>query len=92
MTSIQILSPEERAKTARELYRKVDEAIISGEAISLIYNALKDAEDAAYERAAAIALNPGFIEATDTDWDGGVNFAKRFIHKAIRDLKSQEPA
>ena len=33
---------------------------------------------------AEIARNPGFIEARDTDWDVGVNFAKRFISDAIR--------
>lgn len=42
--------------------------------------------DEAYERAANAAENPGFIEAQDTDWDLGVNFAKSFIAAAIRRL------
>ena len=36
------------------------------------------------ERCAKIAENPGFIEARDTEWDEGVNYAKRFIAAAIR--------
>lgn len=36
------------------------------------------------ERCAQIAENPGFIEARDTEWDEGVNFAKQFIAAAIR--------
>jgi len=36
------------------------------------------------ERCAKIAENPGFIQAQDTEWDEGVNYAKRFIANAIR--------
>lgn len=36
------------------------------------------------ERCAQIAENPGFIEARDTEWDEGVNYAKKFIAEAIR--------
>lgn len=36
------------------------------------------------ERCAKVAENPGFIEARDTEWDEGVNFAKTFIATAIR--------
>lgn len=36
------------------------------------------------ERCAKIAENPGFIQARDTEWDEGVNYAKRFIAAAIR--------
>lgn len=36
------------------------------------------------ERCAKIAENPGFIQAQDTEWDEGVNYAKRFIAEAIR--------
>lgn len=36
------------------------------------------------ERCAKIAENPGFIQAQDTDWDLGVNYAKKFIAAAIR--------
>jgi hypothetical protein len=45
------------------------------------------AQAAIYEVAWAcskVAENPGFIEARDTDWDQGVNYAKRFIASAIR--------
>jgi hypothetical protein len=38
----------------------------------------------AYEDAAKVAESPGFIEARDTEWDAGVNYAKRFIADAIR--------
>jgi len=38
----------------------------------------------AVESCAAIAENPGFIQARDTEWDEGVNYAKRFIAAAIR--------
>lgn len=44
--------------------------------------------DEALERAARTAENPGFIEAQDTEWDLGVNFAKKFIAAAIRRLAS----
>lgn len=37
------------------------------------------------ERYAKIAENPGFIECRDTDWDDGVNFAKKFIAAKIRE-------
>lgn len=36
------------------------------------------------DRCAALAENPGFIEARDTEWDEGVNYAKKFIASAIR--------
>lgn len=36
------------------------------------------------ETAARIAENPGFIQARDTEWDEGVNYAKRYIAAAIR--------
>lgn len=38
------------------------------------------------EAAARVAESPGFIEARDTDWDAGVNYAKRYIAAAIRAL------
>ena len=38
------------------------------------------------ERCAKIAESPGFIQAQDTEWDEGVNYAKRFIAAAIRGL------
>ena len=34
-----------------------------------------------------VAENPGFIEAQDTEWDLGVNFAKKFIAAAIRSAR-----
>ncbi len=36
------------------------------------------------ETCAKVAENPGFIQARDTEWDEGVNFAKEYIAKAIR--------
>lgn len=36
------------------------------------------------DRCAALAENPGFIQARDTEWDEGVNYAKRIIAEAIR--------
>lgn len=44
--------------------------------------------DRALKEAAAIAENPGFIEAQDTDWDLGVNYAKGFISEAILRLRT----
>lgn len=44
------------------------------------------------EAAAQVALNPGFIEARDTEWDVGVNSAKRYIAAAIRALPLPSPA
>jgi hypothetical protein len=38
------------------------------------------------EECAKIAIDPGFIEAQDTEWDEGVNYAKAFIAQAIRAL------
>jgi hypothetical protein len=43
------------------------------------------------EGCAAIAENPGFIQAKDTEWDEGVNYAKRFIAKAIRAALESKP-
>jgi len=43
-----------------------------------------------FEECAAIALNPGFVEAQDTEWDEGVNYAKAFIAKRIRALAQKD--
>ncbi len=48
------------------------------------------AEVAATERAAKVAESPGFIQARDTEWDEGINHAKRFIAAAIRDNRHAE--
>ena len=40
--------------------------------------------------AAEVARNPGFIEARDTEWDAGVNDAKRIIAAAITALMEGE--
>lgn len=42
--------------------------------------------------AVKVAENPGFIEARDTEWDEGVNYAKRYISNAIRLLSQGEKA
>jgi hypothetical protein len=47
----------------------------------------REAEARERERCAKIAENPGFIQAQDTEWDEGVNYAKRFIADAIRASK-----
>lgn len=57
----------------------------------IIAQAIRQACNEKLEEAARVAENPGFIEATDTDWDLGVNFAKPFIAKAIRTLKETTP-
>lgn len=36
------------------------------------------------EQCARVAENPGFIQAQDTEWDIGVNYAKAYIARAIR--------
>jgi len=48
---------------------------------------LEQALIAERERCAKIAENPGFIQAQDTEWDAGVNYAKRFIANAIRNAE-----
>lgn len=45
------------------------------------HEALKVAE--AVMGCVEVAGNPGFIECRDTDWDEGVNYAKRFIKQAL---------
>lgn len=49
-------------------------------------SALAQARKDALLDAAKKAENPGFIEARDTEWDEGVNYAKRFVAAAIRAL------
>lgn len=44
----------------------------------------------AIEECARIAEDPGFIDARDSEWDEGVNFAKRYIADAIRRLQVAE--
>lgn len=44
------------------------------------------------EDAAKVAENPGFIEARDTEWDEGVNYAKSYIAAAIRLLSQRGKA
>lgn len=82
-----------RAELAAERERYAAERKLCEEALAA---AIKDTADkvvpmirqavaAERERCAKIAEeNPGFIEARDTEWDEGVNFAKRFIAAAIR--------
>lgn len=52
--------------------------------IPLALTAIRNAIRAENERCAGVADNPGFIEARDTEWDVGVNYAKRYIATAIR--------
>lgn len=51
----------------------------------------QQARDQALEDAAKVALDPGFIQARDSEWDTGFNDAKRVIAHAIRALKEQRP-
>jgi len=54
------------------------------EALQITAHAVFEAILIERERCAKIAENPGFIEARDTEWDEGVNYAKTFIANAIR--------
>ena len=56
----------------------------------LMSAAITQAENEKLEEAARVAENPGFIQARDTEWDMGVNYAKPFIANAIRSLKSKD--
>lgn len=42
------------------------------------------------ERCAEVAECPGFVQARDTEWDTGFNYAKRIIAAAIRKLGESE--
>lgn len=42
------------------------------------------------ERCAEVAEDPGFVQARDTEWDTGFNYAKRIIAAAIRKLGESE--
>lgn len=42
------------------------------------------------ERCAEVAECPGFVQARDTEWDTGFNYAKRIIAAAIRKLGERE--
>ena len=42
------------------------------------------------ERCAEVAECPGFVQARDTEWDDGFNYAKRLIAAAIRKLGESE--
>lgn len=57
--------------------------IVMGHAESIRYM-VAQAIAAERERCAQIAENPGFIQARDTEWDIGVNYAKQYIAMAIR--------
>lgn len=43
------------------------------------------------EEAAKCAEQPGFVQARDSEWDDGFNYAKDFIARAIRNLKVPNP-
>lgn len=55
--------------------------------MAYLVQAIRQAENDKLEEAARVAENPGFIQARDTEWDMGVNYAKPFIANAIRALK-----
>jgi hypothetical protein len=87
------MSPEQRAKA---LFVAVMEAGIRDEAEALIASAIRETENAAYERAAATAENAGGT------WSGSrcveqaiqeaaIDDKASEIAAAIRSLKSQEP-
>lgn len=49
---------------------------------------LQQEHDEAYERAIDLVENGLFIEAQDTEWDLGVNFAKKVVIEELRRLAS----
>ena len=49
-----------------------------------MFRVIREEVDRECERCALIVENPGFIQARDTEWDAGVNFAKMFIATAVR--------
>jgi hypothetical protein len=70
------------------IWKIVKEAANLEVTVEKLAAALRDAENAAYERAAHVALNI-WMDAHDTDFDVGVNTAKRTIATAIRPLKGE---
>lgn len=63
----------------REMNRQIGEMLAKIERLRALVNSCAD-----------LAENPGFIQAQDTEWDEGVNYAKRFIAKAIRRALQEE--
>lgn len=49
-----------------------------------IFRVVREEVERERDRCARLAENPGFIRAQDTEWDEGVNYAKRFIANVIR--------
>src|SRR5882672_4090104 len=76
------MHPRDLARSGMAYDEKLAGRIIDDQAteIEQLQQALKDE----CERCAKIAENPGFIQARDSEWDDGVNFAKAFIADAIR--------
>lgn len=71
----------DRAEVAGKHAGVTEEApILGNQQISEYHRGFRDG----IMQAAEIASNPGFIQGRDTEWDEGVNFAKRFISGAIR--------
>jgi len=65
------------AKAVNALASNVADAILA---------ALPGASVEVIEQCAKVAENPGFVDARDTEWDLGFNYAKKYIAGAIRAL------
>ena len=82
---------DELEKMAREIVSKLPCngdvcTMLVRSSATIIADALRQVRREALEEAAKVAFNPVFIQARDTEWDEGVNYAKRFISNAIRNL------
>jgi len=87
-----VASPLEAAKYALSIQSLAFEAAtllsaLASRAQTAEAVAAKSREEA-LEEAAKVAESHGFINARDTDWDGGVNFTRKFIAEHIRARKS----
>lgn len=78
-------SPEERANKIWGLWRKSRHEGRTLPLRSLIAQAIREAEDAAIERAARLALNQ--VKFASDDWGQGHSVAAAGIANAIRALK-----
>lgn len=82
------MTPEERARKILgiikrpDAYTEIDVGHIAG--------AIREAEQSAFERAAKVAEEQPIIYARDTEFDDGVNVARKEIAQSIRDLGKQE--
>src|SRR3954447_22878961 len=85
-TVIQIQARPEKTARNKRVQGRYDALMSLGHHghYETMFRVVREEVERERERCAKVAENPGFIQATDTDWDEGVNHAKKFIAAAIR--------